>query len=189
MNIAKLPSGFTLIELLVVLGIISVLATIGTLNVRGGVKAARNAKKQADLRTLESGLTIYFYRYNTYPTKGINAANQDAQNWQIFQTSLGGSGLRPPKSTGNGAQYCYYVDNILLPTRFALVATDFEGTIPANAVDPNLGSMNLLATSNDKDTCQGLDAKTPVCGAIFTVDNVGIDYCIKSAPQINLNPQ
>lgn len=179
--------GFTFIELLVVITIISILATIGTISFSDALKKARSAKIQADIKTLESSLAIYFYKKGdgSYPTKGVNAVNQDAENWETFQLALGASSIVHPK-TKNGGQYCYYVDNRINPSSYILVATDFETIIPVNASNVNLNTMYLIATSNDSNGCLGIDGTAPICAERGSQGGVGVDYCVKSAPPIEL---
>jgi len=60
--------GFTLIEMLVVIAIIGILAAIAIPSLSGATQKSKVAKAQADLRTLESAITMYYVEENTYPT-------------------------------------------------------------------------------------------------------------------------
>ena len=51
--------GFTLVELLVVIAIIAVLASIALLSLAPAQKAGRDARRIADLRTMQSVLQLY----------------------------------------------------------------------------------------------------------------------------------
>lgn len=72
-----LPNGFTLIELLVAVTIIAILASIGLLAYGSFIKSARDAKRQADLRSIQSALEQYFADQVFYPysSGGASALN------------------------------------------------------------------------------------------------------------------
>lgn len=74
--------GFTLIELMVVITIITILATIGLISYQTVLKSGRDAKRQSDLRSIQSALEQYHNDQGYYP----------------FAITFGGSLVRP--STG-----------------------------------------------------------------------------------------
>src|SRR3989338_5512064 len=86
----KRESGFTLIELLVVIGIIAVLATIGTISFGNAASKSRDAKRQSDLKTLSSGLQIYNTRKGVFPATVNDAV--PLTTWAGFLGLLGVSG-------------------------------------------------------------------------------------------------
>ena len=59
--------GFTLIEILVVITIISVLSGVGIFSYTNAQKAARDAKRRADLHSLRIALESYYAANGTYP--------------------------------------------------------------------------------------------------------------------------
>lgn len=63
----KSARGFTLIELLVTISIIAVLAAIGLVAYSSVMKQGRDAKRQSDLRSIQSALNQYFIDQNSYP--------------------------------------------------------------------------------------------------------------------------
>lgn len=61
-------AGFTLIELLVVVSIIGVLSLIGIISYSTILKNSRDAKRQSDIKGLQSALEQYRADQNFYPT-------------------------------------------------------------------------------------------------------------------------
>ena len=62
------PKGFTLLELLVVIGIIGLLASIMVVNLTGARKRARDTKRVADIRNLQTAAEDYYGKNSKYPT-------------------------------------------------------------------------------------------------------------------------
>ena len=60
-------SGFTLIELLVVVSIIAILAAVIGVNALASNQKSRDAKRQADVRTLQTSIELYKQKYGRYP--------------------------------------------------------------------------------------------------------------------------
>jgi prepilin-type N-terminal cleavage/methylation domain-containing protein len=63
----KIRSGFTLIELLVVVSIIAILAAVIGVNALASNQKSRDAKRQADVRTLQTSIELYKQKYGRYP--------------------------------------------------------------------------------------------------------------------------
>lgn len=66
----KRPGGFTLIELLVAIAILGVLGTFAFISFRGSQAAARDSRRQSDLRQYQAALEVYANRSNSfYPVR------------------------------------------------------------------------------------------------------------------------
>ncbi len=60
-------SGFTLVELLVVIAIIAILATLAIVALQQARKSARDAKRIADIRQMQTALELYYNDWGQYP--------------------------------------------------------------------------------------------------------------------------
>ena len=62
--------GFTLIELLVVVAIIGLLATLSIVALNNARARARDAKRVADVKQIQTALELYYNDQGAYPTGG-----------------------------------------------------------------------------------------------------------------------
>ena len=63
----KNQKGFTLIELLVVIAIIGILSALSVLALNSARARARDAKRIADIRQIQTALEMYYNEFNVYP--------------------------------------------------------------------------------------------------------------------------
>ncbi len=118
----KKQKGFTLLELLVVIGIIGLLASIIVVNLTGARRRARDTKRVADVRNIQTANEDYYGKYGKYPVtladlvtggqlpmwpqdplapSGTSCtANSDSCYWYAYYTPTGASG---PQSYHIGA--------------------------------------------------------------------------------------
>jgi len=120
--------GFTLIELLIVVAIIGLLSTLAVVSLGSARVKARDSKRLADLKQLQTALELYYTDQNSYPTGSsvslgdTTHACLNASGWTTVGCSSPYMGAVPtdPKS-GN---YSYTV----VSTSYSISAT-LEGTV------------------------------------------------------------
>ncbi len=112
--------GLTLIEVLVVIAIIGILAAVISVNAVESGKISRDAKRQADLRMLQSAVELYKNKNGQYPEGCNNAGEWSGQLGSQYECTNGSSqyitGLAPefipvlpydPKLNGTNSGYVY----------------------------------------------------------------------------------
>ncbi len=100
-------TGFTLLELLVVIGIIGLLASIIVINLTGARKRARDTKRIADVRTLQTSMEDYYGKNGKYPTL-ISDLVSGGQISIWPQDPLSPSGTVCAANSDNCYYYAYY---------------------------------------------------------------------------------
>jgi type II secretion system protein G len=86
-----MKKGFTLIELLVVVSIIGLLASVVLASLDVARTSARDTRRLADIKALQTALELYYNDFGSYPTTAswINSTQSD------WQTSVLGAALTP----------------------------------------------------------------------------------------------
>ncbi len=102
--------GFTLIELLLVIAIIGILSSVILVSLNSARKKARDARRLAEIKSVESALDVYFTVHGQYPMSDHDGCG----NWDVgnqdctFLGNLGENAPEDPTKTGNCAGYRYY---------------------------------------------------------------------------------
>lgn len=99
--------GFTLLELLVVIGIIGLLASIMVVNLTGARKRARDTKRIADIRNLQTAAEDYYGKNGKYPAI-ISDLVTGTQIPMWPHDPLASSGITCSANSDNCYFYSYY---------------------------------------------------------------------------------
>lgn len=85
----KTGNGFTLIEVMVVVAIVGILAAVIGVNAIDSGRQGRDAKRQADIRILQSAIELYKNKYGQYPAGCRGADTWSGQQGSSFACSGG----------------------------------------------------------------------------------------------------
>jgi len=133
--------GFTLIELLVVIAIVGILAGIVMVTTSTSGAKSRDARRQADVKNIESALAVYYQLNKQYPNCNgfANDLAGHTASMSCLSTALVGAGLYakvPQDPQFPGKSYVYNnwcnVPNGISTSRYRLHAsteTDMDGLL------------------------------------------------------------
>lgn len=114
--------GFTLIELLITISIIAILSAIAFGLFTTAIEKSRDAKRQSDLRTIQSALEQYFADQGYYPQSLVFGRSLEFGGRKYINT-LPNDPIVPPN-------YCYKPLRVL--QECALVTPDCDNAVLAN---------------------------------------------------------
>ncbi len=103
----KTKKGFTLIELLVVIAIIGILSTLAVVSLQNARKSARDAKRIADVKQMQTALELYFNDWQTYPTSS-SVTSTIASGTYVYMVTVP-SAPTPPDGTSCNANNNAYI--------------------------------------------------------------------------------
>jgi len=123
----KKEKGFTLLELLVVIGIIGLLASILVVNLTSARKRARDTKRIADVRNLQTASEDYYGKNGKYPTGiGDLVTGAHIPVWPL--DPLAPSGTTCSANSDLCYWYSYYTPTGALGPQYYHFGTSFEDT-------------------------------------------------------------
>lgn len=127
--------GFTLIELLVVIAIIGLLSTLAVVALSSAREKARDSKRLADLKQIQTALELYYTDNNAYPIEAAALTLGEAQHdcldaggiVDACATAPTYMGLIPADPQTGTTEYIYEISD---GTTYAVSAT-LEGAVGA----------------------------------------------------------
>lgn len=99
------PKGFSLIELLVVIAIIGLLSTMAVVSLNNARQKARDARRQGDLKSLQTAIEMYKTQQASNDTPPLNTST--AVTWADLSTALAGLLTSAPTDPNNTGIYTY----------------------------------------------------------------------------------
>jgi prepilin-type N-terminal cleavage/methylation domain-containing protein len=102
----KTKKGFTLIELLVVIAIIGILATIAVVSLQQARQSARDVKRVADVKQMQTALELYFNYWQLYPSD-VLAGGSIASGTDVIFMQVVPTGPSPADGECDSSDYIY----------------------------------------------------------------------------------
>ena len=177
----RTTKGFTLIELLVVIAIIGVLASIVMVSLSGAKAKSRDARRQADIKSIQLALSLYYSENGMYP-KSIYAGAGTAPNSGLAPAYLPKVPADPSYSgtcSDSGPSGCYkYVAYAVGTTGGSAICS--AGVPP---VSYHLGAA-MEDTSGNGPLTQDIDADT---GGAYLYTNLAKCASVSGSSPFNGN--
>lgn len=166
----KKEKGFTLIELLVVIAIIGLLSTLAVVALGNARLKARDAKRQSDIKVLQTAIELYLTENTDSPTAGAT--------WAALGTTLatqlpGGA----PEDPGTN-RWCYCDDDAASSTKYLIAVALEESKAVAGDLDTVAATIDDTYTFGAGGDCICTDDAPPTSidcqdSALGTVDDQG----------------
>ena len=136
--------GFTFVEVLVVITIIGLLSSVVIVGLGGFRARGRDARRLADLKSIQNALELYYSKFNQYPSTFPD---------DVLNAGIGVSKL--PKDPSNNSEYFY-----------SFLSSNHQGYVVSAKLDAVAGD----AAFNDSDanvTISNYTGSVTSCGAPF----------------------
>ena len=142
--------GFTLIELLIVIAIIALLATLAIISLTTAQRKARDTKRLADLKEVQTTIELFYSDNSSYPSNDKTSFQDDLEDF-----------ITIPNPPSDASEYVYAVTG--LNDAYVL-----KGTLE----DPDHSGLDA---DNDDNYTQGVG---DALYAGFTWDNTGTETAL-----------
>lgn len=175
----KKQKGFTLIELLIVIAIIGLLATLAIVSLTSAQKKARDTKRVADVKSIQTALELYYNNKGAYPTLNAtaNTGTGVAATWSDLQTILSPYITTLPVDANHPTAFYTYITNNNLQYYLSADLEDVKNAALNQDVDGNVAGTGWFSIESDASALNTLaDAAPFSCGVAGpTTDDI---YCI-----------
>ncbi|MDD5567390.1 MAG: type II secretion system protein [Patescibacteria group bacterium] len=170
-----MKKGFTLIELLVVLAIIGIITTLAIVSLNGARQRARDVKRWADVRSIQSAVEVCINEGGSPPTVPATwngLLTQSCGGGQQFGSLLATGAMPIPPQTGCGENDVENTDCYMycMSAGSYILFSNYEGTAPSGGLDGDITSYPTPATdcilSNDQRP-DPLPRCSPIDGGTF----------------------
>lgn len=178
-NSKSKQGGFTLIELLVVIAIIGILASVVLVSLNTARQKARDARRVADMRTIQLALSMYYDSNNKYPSVAVaNTAEALSVTAAPLLVSYVQGGKIPcdpsiasASCTGSGGQgYAYGSDSATSATQYHVGAGLESSTHAQLANDADATQNGITGTDGGNTTTCGVTGVTGAGGTTYCYD-------------------
>lgn len=163
----KNKKGFTLIELLVVIAIIALLATLAIISLTTAQRKARDTKRLADVKSVQSSVELYYSDNAKYP----NSAEYTNATSTGFEDEMA-EYMQLPTPPDNTAEDAYYYGTDATNANYYVGAT-LEDSTHASMNDSSTAGVNgytSLSWAGDGTILTGAGATPPQSGNCGTGD-------------------
>lgn len=146
--------GFTLVEILIVVFIIGLLSSIVLVGLGSFRARGRDARRIADLHSMQNALELYFSKEGIYPDMMTNSASE----WSVLASTLKNAGIgianvpNDPASAA-GKFYRYGVSSEGLSYVLGATMEDFSNPVLREDVDGSVYGINCDETATEANYC------------------------------------
>ncbi len=182
---------FTLIELLVVIAIIGILSTLAVVSLQNARKNARDAKRIADVRQMQTALELYYNDTGVYPLTGeIDTAIATGGSTYMARVPLAPTPADGDCEESDNA-YTYtsadgstYTIGFCVGGNISDLSAGLKIASPNGISTPQCGGYNVSFTYNGSPVTYGT-ALNPVTGECWLDRNLGASQVAISSTDTN----
>ncbi|MEK7114749.1 MAG: prepilin-type N-terminal cleavage/methylation domain-containing protein [Patescibacteria group bacterium] len=146
--------GFTLVEILIVIFIIGLLSSIVLVGLGSFRARGRDARRVADLHSLQNGLELYFSKEGIYPDTNVTSV----AGWEVFSDKLINAGIGvnvvpADPAAPSGRYYEYGVNSDGLNYVLKATLEDPNNPVLREDIDGNVYGVNCNDSTTSGNYC------------------------------------